>query len=264
MLNPYIKKVAIVSGILGCIQSTAWCILCIIQFSYYSGTILPPSYPENPPYKTILSNTIYDIFIRKDAGTLEYNNVRDIYINGKVTLSLAIGYFIFSIFWLCLSACLVKIAFGHNLHRNGWLLISWSFLTFVISILDVVATGILISDYQSVVKNAFDCLHCVVYPTALIIGISIACRGVVVWFLNISLAAFLLSLLHASIKEFGDPEYKGQSWYKRLGFFRFKIPRPRLATFMHKIRNPNDWWIFENSDTSGSSTNTNTGPRRRS
>lgn len=263
MLNPYIKAISIISGILGSVQSVGWIVLCIVQFCYYSDIILTPAFPADSSYKIILSNTIYDIFIRKDADMLEFNRVHNIYINGRVALSLAIAYLTFSVFWLVMSMCLIKISVGHNMHRHGWLLVCWSFLTITISLLDLAASGILVSDYLSATKLAFNCLHCVVYPVAIAIGLCVACRGVLLWILNVSFAITLVYLLHTSITEFGEPGDRELPWYKRLGFFRYKIPRPQFSTFMQKIRNPNEWWIFENSDTSGSTTGTNARRQRR-
>ncbi|XP_044259696.1 uncharacterized protein LOC123008103 [Tribolium madens] len=172
------KPLAATAGLLGLIQGIAWTIFAVLCISCYTG-IIQIDRNENPEeyYKII-----YVIFLNESTNTSS-----ELLIKPQEFLIFMCFYVVFSVIWLCISGSVIWAMIHNQWHLTKCLFGGWSTTTFIICIVDIVLTSLLGRDYARIEDKA-NLLVLVCYG----IVMSLACRGYVLWVVNLVFATILL------------------------------------------------------------------------
>ncbi|KYB28294.1 hypothetical protein TcasGA2_TC032636 [Tribolium castaneum] len=173
------KPLAVTAGLLGLIQGIAWTTLSVLCICCYTGSIQLDKNASSAEYYRV----IYVIFLHEPNKTTN----SELLIQPKEFLIFMCFYAAFSAIWLCISGAVIWAMIHNKWQLTKCLFGGWSTTAFIISLVDIILTSLLGRDYARI-ENTSDLLTLVCYG----IVMSLACRGYVLWVVNVVFAVVFL------------------------------------------------------------------------
>lgn len=133
--NYLVECLALPSAIIGSIQAVAWLVLSLISILYYNNQIEPNISSSHNSYGYV----IYLLY-------LQSNHTTDYLIHPESFNIVMYFYMVLSFVWLIISIALFWVTLRKKQNKVSRLLISWSAITIIITILDIIMMSLLAAD----------------------------------------------------------------------------------------------------------------------
>ncbi|KAJ8950194.1 hypothetical protein NQ318_003185 [Aromia moschata] len=194
-LGSYRKNLGRVAAVLGILQGVSWTFLTLVAIIIHYWQ---PAIETGTTYTRLIQIMLYSKFLVDDGSVSGTTFI----LNPNNFVVIMWIYFVISVLWDSFSVDMLT-AINHNKKRRAIVERLWGILTLFISLLDLVVTILLATDYaacgnaspEGVTMDEFFCY------TSVGIAMTIAGRGFTLWVVNIVLSIVLFRETYEDIRE---------------------------------------------------------------
>lgn len=202
--NSSLKAIIFIAAISSAIQGIIWCILSLLVILCYSCILKPGPYKFGNEIRLSYHHYLAAYFQGNCDENLDFYKELHTVTSADKLLILTIFVYIFNFAMAIVSIILMFALRSKRRHiLLGWL-IFYLIITFCVSILDLISTGVVASDYFVVYTSA-SCKNCGLAGLALIVIIIIISRGMFLWIANLVFSIYLIIFICRSQKHQTSP-----------------------------------------------------------
>ncbi|GJQ88049.1 hypothetical protein Trydic_g12971 [Trypoxylus dichotomus] len=199
-VNPLIRPLGIAASLLASCQGLAWSVLALLGILLYTQM-----WTLETDDQSSISTWLYTLFLTDELKG-------KIIMAGGTTIAFTSVYIVLSLAWMIISLCKLWVVYRQKWEFGKGTIITWSICTGIVSILDIVATSLLGSDFNTLndlYESEDHGIEGLEYNAISAAGIlmTIAARGFVLLIANIVFCGlFLLWGFRFEAEENGEPQ----------------------------------------------------------